>query len=74
MPPCPPAATAGSPASKSELKVGDLIVRVDGKPVTGSSDVVVAVRSHLPTDTVELTIRRDGKTLTIKVGLEAKVG
>ncbi|MGO4255491.1 S1C family serine protease [Marmoricola sp. RAF53] len=65
---------AGSPASKSDLKVGDLITKVDGQPVSGSSDVVVAVRSHQPGEKVKLTVKRGGKTITIEVGLEAKVG
>jgi putative serine protease PepD len=65
---------AGSPASKSELKVGDLITKVDGKPVTGSSDVVVAVRAHQPGESVRLTVRRGGKTLEITVGLDGKTG
>ena len=65
---------AGSPASRSDLKVGDLIVKVDGKPVTGSIDVVVAVRAHQPGEKVTLTVRRDGKEQDIVVGLEAKTG
>ena len=65
---------AGSPASKSDLKVGDLIIKVDGKPVSGSSDVVVAVRAHQPGESVELTVRRGGKTLQITVGLVGKTG
>ena len=65
---------SGSPASKSELEVGDLIVKVDGKPVTGSIDVVVAVRAHQPGENVRLTVRRDGKEQEIVVGLEAKTG
>ena len=64
----------GSPASKTDLKVGDLIVKVDGKPVTGSSDVVVAVRAHQPGENVTLTVRRGGKTLEITVGLVGKTG
>jgi putative serine protease PepD len=64
----------GSPASRTDLKVGDLIVKVDGKPVTGSSDVVVAVRTHQPGEKVTLTVRRDGKTLEITVGLVGKTG
>jgi putative serine protease PepD len=66
--------TPGSPASKVDLKVGDLITKVDGKPVTGSSDVVVAVRAHRPGENVKLTVERDGKTFEITVGLEAKTG
>ena len=65
---------AGSPASKSDLKVGDLIVKVDGKPVTGSIDVVVAVRTHVPGEKVTLTVRRNGKDIDITVGLAAKTG
>jgi putative serine protease PepD len=65
---------SGSPASKTDLEVGDLIVKVDGKPVTGSSDVVVAVRAHKPGESVRLTVRRDGKTFDITVGLEGKTG
>jgi putative serine protease PepD len=65
---------SGSPASKSDLEVGDLIVKVDGKPVTGSIDVVVAVRAHQPGESVTLTVRRDGKEQEIVVGLEAKTG
>ena len=38
------------------------------------TDVVVAVRSHTVDDIVTLTVRRDGKTLKIKVGLLAKTG
>jgi putative serine protease PepD len=65
---------AGSPASRTDLKVGDVITKVDGKPVTGSSDVVVAVRTHQPGEKVTLTVRRGGKTLEIVVGLEGKTG
>jgi putative serine protease PepD len=66
--------TPGSPASKSQLKVGDVIRKVDGHPVTSSIDVVVAIRSHVPGDTVTLTVERGGKSMQVKVGLEAKTG
>lgn len=66
--------SAGSPAAEADLEVGDVIVRVDGKPVTGSIDVVVAVRAHQPGENVILTVRRDGKTFEVEVGLDAKVG
>ncbi|RNL66191.1 PDZ domain-containing protein [Nocardioides marmoriginsengisoli] len=66
--------TAGTPAASSDLKVGDVITAVDGDRVTNQTDVVVAIRSHLVTDTVELTVKRGSKTLKIKVGLVAKTG
>lgn len=68
------AITAGSPASDSKLRVGDVITEVDGKPITGAIDVVVAVRSHQPGEKVKLTVRRNGRLLTFSVGLAAKTG
>ncbi|RZI82723.1 MAG: PDZ domain-containing protein, partial [Microbacterium sp.] len=65
---------SGTPADDSDLKVGDVITAVDGRPVTDQTDVVVAIRSHLATDKVKLTVLRDGKTLEIEVGLVAKTG
>jgi putative serine protease PepD len=64
----------GSPAASSQLRVGDTIVAVDGKPVTGSTDLVVAIRTHQPGEQVTLTIRRDGQERDIDVGLDGKVG
>lgn len=65
---------SGTPAAKSDLKVGDVITAVDGRPVTDQTDVVVAIRSHRVRDTVVLTVFRDGKSLDIEVGLLAKTG
>jgi putative serine protease PepD len=66
--------TPGLPAASSDLKVGDVIRKVDGKPVTGSIDLVVAIRSHVAGERVTLTVQRGGKTLEIKVGLRSKTG
>ncbi len=66
--------TPGLPASKSELKVGDIIRKVDGKPVTGSIDLVVAIRSRVPGEQVTLSVERKGEMLEIQVGLDAKTG
>jgi putative serine protease PepD len=66
--------SAGTPAAKSDLRVGDIITEVDGTPVSDQTDVVVAIRSHQAGDTVTLTVKRGSKTLKIKVGLLAKTG
>jgi putative serine protease PepD len=66
--------TSGTPAADSDLRVGDVITAVDGRPVTDQTDVVVAIRSHLVTDKVTLTVVRNGSTTKIKVGLVAKTG
>ncbi|MCW2762820.1 MAG: peptidase and chymotrypsin/Hap [Marmoricola sp.] len=66
--------TPGMPAADTDLKVGDVIRKVDGKPVTGSIDLVVAVRSHVPGEKVTLTVERGKKTFTVEVGLVSKTG
>ena len=66
--------TPGMPAADADLKVGDVIREVDGKPVTGSIDLVVAIRTHVPGEKVTLTVQRKGKTFEVQVGLEAKTG
>jgi putative serine protease PepD len=66
--------TPGLPAASSDLKVGDIIRKIDGKPVTGSIDLVVAIRTHVAGQKVTLTVQRGAKTLQIKVGLRSKTG
>lgn len=53
---------AGSPASKL-LNTGDLLLAIDGKPVTRFREVENAVQK----DQVVLTILRDSKPLSVKV-------
>ena len=66
--------TAGLPAADADLKVGDVIRKVDGKPVTSSIDLVVAIRTHVPGEKVKLTVERKGKTFDVTIGLEGKTG
>jgi putative serine protease PepD len=65
---------SGSPAAKSDLRLGDVIVAVDDRPVNDQTDVVVAIRAHAATDTVMLTVHRGSKTLKISCGLKATTG
>jgi S1-C subfamily serine protease len=48
---------------------GDVITEVDGKKVNGMEDVINAVNSASPGDTMELTVDRDGGTKKITVTL-----
>jgi len=64
----------GSPADEAGLKKGDVVTELDGRAITDSPTLIVAIRSHLPGDTVSLTVDRDGKERTIKVTLGSKVG
>ena len=51
-----------------------MIRKVDGKPVSGSKDLVVAIRTHVPGEKVTLTVERGKKTFEVEVGLDAKTG
>ena len=45
--------TPGTPAADADLKVGDVILKVDGKPITDWIDLVVAIRTHVPGEHVD---------------------
>lgn len=61
---------AGGPADKAGVRRGDIIVRVDGKPVTDSRDVQKMVLQRKVGDPISLELWREGKTVT----LNAKAG
>jgi S1-C subfamily serine protease len=46
-----------------------VITAVDGKSVTGMTDVIDAVDSKQPGDSIELTLLRSGDTRTVTVQL-----
>ena len=59
----------GGAAEEAGLQEGDVITAVDDRPVTTSSELTAAVRSHAPGDTVTLTVRRGNGTETVEVTL-----
>ncbi len=50
----------GSPADEAGLRAGDVIVDVDGNPVTTMAGLVVRLRSHRVGDRVKVSYLRDG--------------
>lgn len=59
----------GGPASKTELKAGDVIVAIDGRTVQDGSELVVRIRSRVPGDTVKLKLET-GKEVSVVLGSE----
>ncbi len=57
----------GSPAAKAGLKDGDIVLSVDGKPVTDATQLSLSVSSRAPGTSFVLDVLRDGKPETIKV-------
>ncbi|MCW2963762.1 MAG: hypothetical protein JWO17_1014 [Actinomycetia bacterium] len=61
--------TAGGPAADAGLKAGDIVAAVDGKKITGTSDLVAAIAAHAPGDRIGLTVSRGSNTLTLNATL-----
>ncbi|MGQ9706075.1 MAG: S1C family serine protease [bacterium] len=58
-----------SPAQRSGLYTGDIIISFDNKEVNSIEDFDKIVFSHQPNDNVELTIERGGKKISGKITL-----
>src|ERR1700756_584663 len=59
-----------SPAAKAGLEIGDVITEVDGHKVNDAGELQVVVGQKQPGTKIELTVLRDGKTMTLPVTLE----
>ena len=60
---------SGSAAEKAGIKVGDVIVAVDGRPARSVDPLTLATLTRSPGDTVEITYLRDGRHGTVHVVL-----
>jgi len=60
----------GSPAERAGVRVGDILVDVDGKPVTNTTTMLDVIAQLQPGSTVPFHFLRDGKTveLPIRIG------
>lgn len=63
---------ANSPAAQAGLKDYDVIVKLDGKAVSSSTEVQTTVENKKVGDQIKAEVIRDGKNLTIPVVLQAK--
>lgn len=63
--------TKNSSAANAGMKSGDVITKVDGKKVEDVASLHSILYSHKVGDTVNVTVNRNSKTVTLKVKLEA---
>ncbi len=56
-----------SPAEGEGLRVGDIVIEIDGQEIYGSGGVIGAIRDNKPGDEVTVVIERDGKEMTFVV-------
>ncbi len=64
--------SSGEPASAAGIRKGDVVTKIDGKPISTSAGLVVAIRSHVRGDKLALTVERGGSRRTVEVTLTAK--
>ena len=61
----------GGAAAKAGLKAGDIITEIDGRAITSSDELIVAIRSHNVGEKIEVTYKRDGVSKTVTLTLSA---
>ena len=66
----------GGPAEAAGIRPGDLILKVDGRPVSGAADLTRQVGGFHSGDTIHLQLRRDGQTreVAVRSGLRPSEG
>ncbi|MFQ3548776.1 MAG: Do family serine endopeptidase [Armatimonadota bacterium] len=62
--------TKGTAAEKAGIKVKDVIISIDGKPVRNSLDLRRIVQSTKPGTEIDVVVVRDKKEITLKVTLD----
>ncbi|MCX6766314.1 MAG: S1C family serine protease [Candidatus Moranbacteria bacterium] len=63
------AVLAGSPADQAGIKVGDIILSVNGDEVNPDQNLAYLISGYKPGDTVSLKINRDGKEIEVQAAL-----
>jgi S1-C subfamily serine protease len=63
---------SGGSAEKAGIHKGDVIVRIQNKPVNGKSELQEVVSQLSPGDHITVTISRDGKDMDIPVAMNSQ--
>ena len=66
----PEPVSPGGPADEAGIRAGDVILEVDGRPVDEAVELVVAITSQRPGDTITLVVQRDGQSREVDVLLD----
>ena len=60
---------AGGPADQAGLKVGDVILKINGRPIVASGDLPAFVGQQAPGDKVQMEVWRQGRAETLAATL-----
>ena len=64
----------GSPAEEAGLQEGDVVEELNGEPIAGGIELIVAIRRHVPGDTISVEYERDGQRRETEITLGAETG
>jgi serine protease Do len=64
--------TAGSPGARAGLRAYDLIIAVDGMPVSRNDELIQTIASRAPGTMAALHVIRDGRSMNIAVKLSER--
>ncbi|MDT0202107.1 trypsin-like peptidase domain-containing protein [Nocardioides sp. AE5] len=64
----------GQPAEDAGLRKDDIVTALNDRIVPDSPSLIVAIRSHVPGDTVTLTVQRGNEELKLDITLDGQVG
>ncbi|HWS59200.1 MAG TPA: trypsin-like peptidase domain-containing protein [Actinotalea sp.] len=62
--------TPGGPADLAGIEAGDVILAIDGRPVTEADELIVAIRAKAPGDAVTLLVRSGRDEREVRVVLD----
>ncbi|WP_298459461.1 S1C family serine protease [uncultured Cellulomonas sp.] len=65
-----PPVSAGGPAADAGIRPGDVIVAIDGRPVTEPDELIVSIRARAPGDPVVLRVRTGSDERDVRVVLD----
>lgn len=54
-----------SPAAKADIRLGDILIAVDGQPITGKADLTEKLDSLSAERTLQLTVFRENQEITV---------
>jgi S1-C subfamily serine protease len=64
----------GGAAKEAGLKKGDILTKLNGVTIKSSPELQEQIAKYKPTDKISVTVKRDGKELTLSAILKSKVG
>ena len=65
--------TENSPAAKSDIRIGDIVTKIDGQQLIEDGDVVKIIEKRKIGDTIEVTLWRENMEKVVGVKLEKRV-